>query len=799
MNLQVLRDGIRWLRGKPIPTLLAGFVLALAMSIGTTAFSVINAALLRPAPYSDPDRIVGISNIRAQRGGASGVSPRRFLDFQANARSFEAVAAFRTANQTFVLKGTAEPTLIRGARVSKDFFRLLGSSPMLGRTFESQAEISGDDPTVILSYDLWCRLYSCDRTIIGESVVLDDEPFVVIGVMPKSFKIYGDRPMDLWLPLFRAGQSPTDHGQADLHVLARLKKGVSLEQAQAEAAVLDSQLAKQYPETDRDLSFHLTYWWPSITERARPALVILSGAVALILVIACSSLAFVLLAKAFAREKEVAIRLACGAGTLRLAAAFLIEGLLYGSLAGAVGTLLAFWGSNFILSLVPESIYIPRLNETNIDGHVLAFSLAMSVFTGLIFGLISAFSVTRMKPFAHLGGGAGTVRVGVFKKKARTALVTLQMAVAITLSVATALMLRTFFLTTQVPLGFNSDKLLMTEIPLSPAFMREPSMWRTYYRQVSDTLTSTPGVESVAVVSPVLFGDELFGGMLSSPTSANKAMVWIRYVTSGFARTMSLTVVQGRDFTPSDYSSNLDVAIVNETLARSFWRDETPVGKRISLDSEKIYTIIGMFKDFRDFNRQMPMAPEIYLPFGKDVTPFAAAIVRIKQQEGSLAPAIRDQIRSVDKNQPLPKVRTMSSFISDDLASARFFSIFLGMFGCATLLLALIGIYATLSLSVGQRTREIAIRVALGAERMSVITLLARNLLPIIVIAELLGICGSIVFGRFLSALLFGVTTTDPLTISFVCLIAAATAVAASYIPIRSATAVDPAIVLRGE
>jgi predicted permease len=451
---------------------------------------------------------------------------------------------------------------------------------------------------------------------------------------------------------------------------------------------------------------------------------------------------------------------------------------------------------------VPESIYIfyiPRLNETNIDRHVLAFSLAMSIFTGLIFALVSALSVIRTQPLAQLGGGSGAVIAGTLRTKVRTLLATLQMAVAIILSVATALMLKSFFLTTQVPLGFDSATLLMSEIPATPALMRQPSTWRNYYQQVSDKLGATPGVESVAVVSPLLFGDELFAGMASSPTSTSKSVAWIRYVTSSFARTMGLTLTQGRDFTTGDCSGNSEAAIVNETLARSFWSDGSPVGKRISLDSEKAYTIVGVFKDFRDFNRQTPMAPEIYLPFGKDVTPFAAAIIRVKPGATSLAPLIRDQIRSADTNQPVPKVSPISSFISDDLASTRFFSVFLGSLGCATLLLALVGIYATLSLSVGQRTREIAIRIALGAERTSVVALLARNLLPIVAIAELLGIGGAVIFCRFLSTLLFGVTTTDVSTISLVCVIAAGTAFAASYIPIRAATAVDPAIILRGE
>jgi putative ABC transport system permease protein len=541
MNLQVLRDGIRWLADKPIPTILAGLVLALAMGIGTVAFSVVNAALLRPAPYPSADRIVAISNVRLHRAGIGGVSPRRFLDFKNNAQSFENVAAFRTANQTFVLTGSGEPRLIRGARVSKDFFRLLGSSPMLGRTFESEAEISGNVRTAILSYGLWCDLLACDQTSIGKSVVLDGESFIVIGVMPRSFKIYGDRPIDLWLPLFEPAEAAIVRGQADLHVLARLKKEVSLQKAQAEAAVLDRQLATQYPETDKDLSFHLSYWWPSISERARPALDILSGAVALVLLIACSSLAFVLLAKSFAREKEIAIRLACGASTLRLAGAFLVEGLLYGSLAGGVGTLLAFWGINLIVPLVPDSIYIPRLNETTMDRHVLAFSLALSILTGLTFGLISTFSAIRMQPLVYLGGGAGAVTAGTLRKRARTFLVTFQMAVAIILSVATVLMLRSFLLTTQVPLGFNPDSLLMTEISLSPALMRQPNTWRAYYQEVSDKLKSTPGVDSVAVVSPLFFGDELFAGTISSPASTNKTMVLIRYVTSGFSRTIGLS------------------------------------------------------------------------------------------------------------------------------------------------------------------------------------------------------------------------------------------------------------------
>ncbi len=802
MNLQVLRDSVRWLKGKPIPTFLAGLVLALAMGIGTAPFSVMNAVLLRSPPHSDAKQIVAILDFSARRGWNVGVTPARFLDIKNDNRSFETVAAFRTFNQTFVLTGIEEPQLLHGARVSKDFFRLFGVMPLLGRTFEAEVETSESMRTVVLSQGLWCSRYACNRNILGRPVILDGEEFTVIGVMPKSFKIYGrERPMDLWLPLPMAGEALVDRTaqSGDLHVLARLKKSVTLEQAQAEAAVMDGQLARQYPESDRNLSFRLSYWWASVVAQARPALALLSGAVGLILLIAFSSMAFVLLAKAFSREKEIAIRMACGASTSRLAGAFLIEGLLYGSLAGSVGTVVAFLGTDFIVSLVPESIYIPRLNEASVDGRVLVFSVVMSVFTGLMFGLIPVLSMIRMEPFARLGGGAGTVAGGTLRKRFRTSLVISQMAVAIVLSVGTGLMVKSFVLMTQVPLGFNSDNLVVSEISLSPAIERQPSAWRNYWRQVSDRLSSTPGVESTVIVSPLPFGDEIFAGMISSPSSANKAVGWFRYVSSAFSHTLGLTLTEGRDFMDNDYLAKSDVVIVNKMLARSFWGNETALGKRISLDSHQSYTIVGVFKDFRDGNRQTPIAPEIYFPFGREVTPFASAMIRVRAPVNSFIPVIRDQIRAVDKNQPIPKVRAMTSIVSDDLGSTRFFSVFLGTLAGAALLLALIGIYGALSLSVGQRTREIAVRAALGAERMSVFKLVMKESLLVVLIAEVIGMAGAMILGRFLSTLLFGVTPVDPTTLAAVGLVSAMTAFAASYIPTRSAMAVDPAIILRSE
>jgi len=772
------------------------------MGIGTAPFSVMNAVLLRPPRYSDAKQIVAILDFSARRGWNVGVTPARFLDIKNDNRSFETVATFRTFNQTFVLTGIEEPQLLHGARVSKDFFRLFGVMPLLGRTFEAEVETSESMRTVVLSQGLWCSRYACNRNILGRPVILDGEEFTVIGVMPKSFKIYGrERPMDLWLPLPMAGEALVDRTaqSGDLHVLARLKKSVTLEQAQAEAAVMDGQLARQYPESDRNLSFRLSYWWASVVAQARPALALLSGAVGLILLIAFSSMAFVLLAKAFSREKEIAIRMACGASTSRLAGAFLIEGLLYGSLAGSVGTVVAFLGTDFIVSLVPESIYIPRLNEASVDGRVLVFSVVMSVFTGLMFGLIPVLSMIRMEPFARLGGGAGTVAGGTLRKRFRTSLVISQMAVAIVLSVGTGLMVKSFVLMTQVPLGFNSDNLVVSEISLSPAIERQPSAWRNYWRQVSDRLSSTPGVESTAIVSPLPFGDEIFAGMISSPSSANKAVGWFRYVSSAFSHTLGLTLTEGRDFMDNDYLAKSDVVIVNKMLARSFWGNETALGKRISLDSHQSYTIVGVFKDFRDGNRQTPIAPEIYFPFGREVTPFASAMIRVRAPVNSFIPVIRDQIRAVDKNQPIPKVRAMTSIVSDDLGSTRFFSVFLGTLAGAALLLALIGIYGALSLSVGQRTREIAVRAALGAERMSVFKLVMKESLLVVLIAEVIGMAGAMILGRFLSTLLFGVTPVDPTTLAAVGLVSAMTAFAASYIPTRSAMAVDPAIILRSE
>jgi putative ABC transport system permease protein len=796
VNPQIIRDGLRWLVAKPVPTLLAGVVLALALGVGTVAFSVLNAAIFRPAPYEDGSQIVGVSNFHAQRGSDFGVSVGRFNDFRRDNRSFEDVAAFRTFNQAFVLTGVDEPELSRGARISRDFFYLLGVSPALGRTFESDAE----DHSVILSYALWCRRYACDPKIVGKPVVLDGAEYTAIGVMPRSFKTYFDRPMELWLPLLDKGQSGAERGNGDLHILGRLNPGVTLQQAQTESAILDHQLAEQFPATDKDLSFRISYWWPSITKGARPALAILSGAVALLLLIACSTMAFVLLAKAFAREKEISIRLACGASRASLTGAFLGEGILYGALAGTLGVMLAFGGTRSIVALVPESIYIPRLSETRLDGHVLGYSVVMATFVGLIFGLIGAFSIIRKDdPFVHLGGGGGAVVPSTLRNKARNSLVVMQMAVAIILTVGTGLMLKSLILTTRVPLGFNANRLLMSEIQLSPGVMNHPDAWRNYYREVTEKLSSTPGVESAALVSPLPFGDEAFMGSVSSPASTNKSDALIRYISAGFAPTLGLTVTQGHPFLESDYSAKSDAVVVNETFAHSLWPEGNTVGKRITVDSKDAYTVVGVFKDFKDLNRTTPIMSEMYLPFGKDVTPFSATIVRTKSQGSSLSAAVRDQIRSVDRNQPVPKVRPFASFVSDDLASSRFFSVFLGGLACVALLLALIGIYATLSLSVGQRSREFAIRMAVGANRISIMSLVMKDSLLIVIGAEVLGIAGALILVKFLSTLLFGVKPIDPLTLAVVALLSGATALAASYIPARAATGVDPAIILRSE
>jgi putative ABC transport system permease protein len=796
LNPQIIRDGVRWLFAKPFPTLLAGVVLALALGIGTVAFSVLNAAILRPAPYDDGSHIVAVSNFRAGLGSDFGVAPGRFRDLQRDNHTFESIAAFRTFNQTFVLTGVDAPELLRGARISKDFFHLLGVSPALGRTFESDAE---QNPSVILSYALWCRRYACDPKIIGKPVILDSAEYIVIGVMPRSFKTYFDRPMKLWLPLLEKAQSGSERGNGDLHILGRLKPGVTLQQAQTEFVILDHQLAEQFPATDKDLSFRISYWWPSITAGARPALAILSGAVALLLLIACSTMAFVLLAKAFSREKEISIRLACGASRASLTGAFLVEGILYGALAGSLGMVLAFWGTRSIVALVPESIYIPRLNETSLDAHVLGHSVAMAIFVGLIFGMIGALSIIRKDPFVHLGAGAGTLVPNSLRSKARSSLVVLQIAVAIILTVGTGLMLKSLILTTRIPLGFNADRLLMSEIQLSPAVMTHPEAWRNYYREVTEKLSSTPGVESVAVVSPLPFGDEAFMGAVTSPASTNKSDALIRYISAGFTTTLGLTLTQGRPFLDTDYSAKSETVIVNETFAHALWSEGSAVGKRITVDAKDAYTVVGVLKDFKDLNRTTPIVSEIYLPFGKDVTPFAAAVVRTKSPGSLLFAAVRDQIRSVDRNQPVPKVRPLVSFVSDDLASSRFFSVFLGGLACVALLLALIGIYASLSLSVGQRSREFAIRMAVGADRLHITSLVMKNSLLIVVGAEVLGIAGALVLVKFLATLLFGVKPMDPATLAIVALFSGSTALAASYIPARAATYVDPAIILRSE
>jgi len=788
-------------------SLVAVFTLALGIGANTAIFSVVNALLLRPLPFRDPDKLVQLWETEVKHGqNTETVAYPNFADWRDQNRVFEQIAAY--SDRTFNLTGTTEPERIQGAIVSPAFFPMLRIKPMLGRVLLPAEDQPNKVFSVVMGERLWRSRFNSDAHIIGQVIDLNHESFTVVGVIANVTDLSGmPNDTELWVSIAHSRGFNNRRGHY-LNVLARLKPGVALEQAQTNMDTVAGALAAQYPDSNIDHGVRLVPLQEQIVGDFRLALLVLLGAVAFVLLIASANVANMLLAHGASRRKEIAIRTALGAGRWRLIRQLLTESLLLSLLGGAVGVLLALWGVYLLVTFGPADL--PRAREIAVDGRVLVFTLAVSLLTGIIFGLFPALQASRPDLNETLKESGRSAMGSTGQRRARSLLVVSEIALSLVLLVGAGLFIRSFLKLQAVNPGFNPQNLLTTRISLRGPSYQNDAPVIAFHDQLLDQIRVMPDVQSVATRSYIpIASDEDYAhlsfsieGRFSDP--ANRPIAFYNAVSPDYFHTMGISVLKGRSFDVHDDKKAENVSIVNETLARRYFPGEDPIGKRISLKDEDQReedwaTIVGIVKDTKPRELDRDAVAEMYMPFAQQPQSAMAFMIRTTSKPESMAVALRRAVHSLDKDQPVYSVRTLESVLSDAVAAPRFRTSLLGVFAVVAVILAMVGIYGVMSYSVTQRTREIGIRMALGARGRDVMTMIVREGVLLILLGLTIGLACAFALTRVIARLLFGVVTRDPVTFAATAALLVIVALLACYIPARRATKVDPLVALRCE
>jgi putative ABC transport system permease protein len=803
-----LKFALRQLRKSPGFTLVAVLTLALGIGANTAIFSVVEGVLLRPLPFPESERLVAIWGTSGHEANArQSESLPDMFDFRAQSRSFSALAAYEGA--WTILTDAAEAQELDGVAVDGDFFETLGVAPCLGRGFTAEEAKPGAPNVVVISYNLWKRAFASDPEIVGRQVTMRAGKCTVLGVMPASwqFPYYGQAsdfvmPVKLIWPI-----APAQRGAQYVHLIGRLKPGVTVSQAEAELKTIARQLEQQYPDTNTDRGAAVVPLLRDTVGNVRPALFVLSGAVALVLLIACANVANLLLARAAGRAREIGIRTALGASRGAVVRQLLVESLLLALLGGAGGLLLAWWSIQLLGAYGPRNV--PRLSEVHINLGVSAFTFAVAILSTLLFGLGPALQVSRGNLTDALQQAARGSTGGLHGTRVRSFLVVSQISLSLLLLAGAGLLIRSFFNLQATDVGFDPTRLLVINESLSRVTYADEQKQRTFYGQILPKLAKLPGLESVVGVNPAPFSgygwDKSFR-MQFAPDSGlgNHPHVSHVLTTPGYFRTVRIPLRAGRDFELRDNENAPPVAMVNETFVRRFIPDRDPIGQTILLDDENgainSLEIIGVVGDAKQREINTPTLPEIYRPFAQSPVRQLWLVFRTANENLSgIHSAIRSVFREQDPDVFLSHIDPMQSLIGETLARPRFNMLLLGVFAGTALVLAAIGIYGVIAYTVTQRTREIGIRMALGAQRTDMLNMILRQSLTVVVIGIAIGLVASFGATRLLASLLYGVGANDLLTYGSVVFLLGAAALLASYIPARRAMKVDPMIALRYE
>lgn len=804
---QDLRYGIRLLFRNPGFTLVAVITLALGIGANTAMFSVVNAVLLRPLPFPKPDRLVMLfhSYPRINLARAS-VSAPGFVYYRDQAQSYENMAAVTTRQAPQNLTGVGTPERVRSALVSAGFFPTLQVRPVLGRAFLPEEDQPGRNHEVVLSYGFWQRHYAGDREVVGKTVTLDGIGYNIVGVMPAGFD-FPDR-TDLWTPIAFAPTQLSDFTEY-LSVIARMKPGVSVAQAQAELDKISGDLRRQFPNV---FTGSLSDWHVVLAplrelfvESSRRALLVLQGAVAFVLLIVCANLANLLLARATKRQKEIAIRTALGAGQGRIIRQLLTESVLLSLVGGALGLLLALWGIDLLLRWLPSQL--PGFVALTIDRRVLGFTVVLSVLTGLMFGSVPAAHAFRVDLNQSLKEGGRETSPSSRQNRVRSLLVVAEMALAVLLLTGFGLMAHSLVRLQRADFGFDPQKLLTMGVILPSSKYQSEDQVTSFYRQVLENISAQPGVEYVGAASCLPLGSNWTSSYAIEGRPTNPAPhAYVATVSPNYFYALHVPLLKGRYFEDSDRKPARPVAIIDQRTAQAFWANEDPIGKRIAFTFEgsranrvwrEIVGVVGSVKHTSALN--LDTKGEVYLPYQQVPIPFMMLAVRTSSDPLRMIAAVRDAVLQVDKEQPVFDVKSMDLLLSEYVAAPRIHTLLLGTFAGLALLLACLGIYGVLSYLVSQRTHEIGVRIALGAQTADVLRLVVKQGIVLTLIGMATGLVASFALTRVLSGLLFEVRATDPTTFAVVPLVLAAVALPASYIPARRATKVDPMVALRHE
>ena len=806
---QDLRYALRQLRKSPGFTAIAVITLALGIGATSTVFSIVHAVLLQAFGYPDPDQLVLIFNVPTNQPDAlSGLTYRDFNEYREQNRVFSEMAG--NAFHDLTLTGTGEPSIVNTADVTPPIFPLLGAKPLAGRTLLPEDGKRGAAPVAVVSENLWRSRFGSDPALIGRTINLDMRPFTVIGILPASFHYPDGGPrQDVWIPIAQDplfGPRLFQPGSRALSGVGRLKPGVSLAQAQAEMSTMGARLAKEFPEEDSGLTVRLQPYRQFVAGNVKTPLLILFGAVGLLLLIACANIANLLLSRATSRGREIAVRIALGAERARVVRQLLTESALLGLLGGGAGVLLAAWCVWGLRPLLPSNVV--QINSIDVGGPVLAFAFLLSLAAALVFGLAPALLATSSSFQSNIkeSGKRTTQSSG---QGARSFLAVAEVSLAMVLLVAGGLLIRSFARVTSVNPGFDPSNVIEAEVSLPQFQYATPQQWTAFSNELLLRLHTQPGLQDSALAAPLPMdrqGEANFPfSIVGDPPLPPGKSATADYATVSpeYFATMRIPLLRGRLFSNQDSTSNPKVAIISETLARRYFPDKDPLGRQMKFgfppNTDVSREVVGIVGDVRDAALSRQPGPMMYVPFAQAPLYGGEVVVRSSLSASSVASGIREAVNSIDKNLPVTDVESLNDAVGKSISQERFRTFLLGSFSAIALLLAAIGIFGVISYSAAQRTHEIGIRMALGADRRDVLRLILGQGTRLALYGLGIGVIAAILLTRLMSSLLYTVSAKDPVTFASVMIILLSVALIACYIPARRAMRVDPIVALRHE
>ncbi len=796
-----IRYGVRVLLGNPGFSLIALLALVLGIGANTAIFSVVNAVFLKPLPFPDADRLVMVWEHRDGGAKTNVANPQNFGDWQARNRSFEKMAAFIETRLNITGPGTPEQVV--GSYVTRDFFGVLGVSPAMGRDFLPTEDVDGSPNVVLISNTLWKRRFGGDPGIVGKQIAMGTRSATIVGVAPQDFRFPGMK-SELW-ELYTIKRADQRRGRF-LASIARLKPGVTLEQAQADMNVIGAQLRREFPQFNTSWGVAVLTMREQFVGELRTPLFVLLGAVGLVLLIACANVANLMLMRSSRRQREMAIRTSLGATRTRIIRQLLIESGILGLLAAAIGLCVAVWAKDGLVMMLPVDMSVARANGVTIDLNVLAFTLLLAVGTALLFGLLPALRSSRPDLSDSLKEGGRGVHGSLRKNRLRAALAAAEMAIALTLLIGAGLLMKSFLRLASVPPGFQPEHVLTMHMKLNTARYAKDDQIAPGLAEMLRRIRNIPGVVAAGSVHFIPLGDgfaktafRIDGRPVPAP--GQEPGTGVLTITPDYFAAMGIPVLKGRAFTDDDVAGRPQVTVITDSFAKEFFPNENPVGRRLFVEwgRKTPYEIVGVVGDVRHEGLDKASYPTVYFTYAQEPNSLANVVIRTAVAPLSIARTVQNEIHAFDPQQAIADIQPLDELVADSIARPRFQSTLVGSFALLALLLASIGVFGVMAYSVAQRTHEIGIRMALGAERNRVVRLVVRQGLTIALLGVAGGLAGAWLLTRYLQTLLFGVSPTDPATFILLPVLLCAVSAVASYIPARRAATVDPIMALRYE